>query len=353
MKDFFNLKVDVTHNLIGGQAISLAFEVPADLKQIFSWKAGQHITVRFQIDNKQVRRAYSISSSPSSGDPLTITVKRVNNGVVSNHINDNVQTGDEIEVMPPFGGFILEPSQRHRRTHYFFAAGSGITPLFSMIVCVLCAEPQSIVYLAYGNKNDQTILFKEKLEQLSEQHKQRLTVLHVLSDLSMWSGFKPWRNGILDDDAINALIDNFPPYAQDVQYYICGPGSMNKTIKTSLMKLDVPADRIHMESYGGDIDLDESVQGIAAQAQISLSGKSHTVDIGENQSILEAARNAGLTPPFSCQSGVCGACRAQLNQGSVHMRTQMALDSTEVEKGVILTCQSVATSEHLQLTYDH
>lgn len=167
MNGFFTLKVQATDKLIGGQAISIAFDVPADLKKNFSWKAGQHITVRFQIDNKEVRRCYSISSSPMSGAPLTITVKRVNNGLVSNHINDNVRSADEIEVMPPFGGFILEPNQRHRRTHYFFAAGSGITPLFSMVHSVLCAEPQSVIYLAYGNKNDQSILFKDKLEQLT------------------------------------------------------------------------------------------------------------------------------------------------------------------------------------------
>ena len=352
MTNFYKLKVQDTHNLIGGLAKSVEFEVPMDLKQTFTWKAGQHLTLRFNIDGKQVRRSYSISSSPCSGDPLTITVKRVKNGLVSNHVNDNIQINDEIEVMPPFGGFYLEPNQRHRRTHYFFAAGSGITPLFSMIHSILCAEPQSAAYLVYGNKNDQSILFREKLEQLNDQHQQRLTVLHVLSDLSIWSSFKPWRSGKLNKDTIMALIDNFPPYAQDVQYYICGPGDMNQTVKSVLMNLDAPAERIHHESYGGNIDIDESVKGKAAQAQIHLDGKTQTIQISENQTLLEAARNAQMTPPFSCQSGVCGACRARLTMGSVHMRTTMALEDSEIKKGVILTCQSVATSDNLQLSYD-
>lgn len=168
----------------------------------------------------------------------------------------------------------------------------------------------------------------------------------------MWSSFKPWRSGILGDDAIKALIDNFPPYAQDVHYYICGPGNMNKTIRTALMKLDVPADRIHLESYGANIEIDESIQGIAAKAQISLNNKTQTIQISENQTILEAARNAGMMPPFSCQSDVCGACRARLTKGDIHMRSTMALEDAEIEKGVILTCQSVATSNDLQLSYD-
>ena len=351
MRQFHTLKVKDTTSIIDGIVKSVMFEVPAELTEIFAWKAGQHLTLRFTINGDEVRRSYSISSSPYSGDPLRITVKRVKGGIISNHINDNIKAGDDVDVMPPFGGFYLEPGDNKRRTHYFFGAGSGITPLFSMLHSVMCAEPYSTAYLAYGNKDDKAIIFKEKFEQLSNEHEDRLNVLHVLSDPSMWSSFKPWRKGIIDKSAIEALVNEHPPYAQDAQYYICGPRGMNKAVKTALMSLDVPAERIHMESYGGVVDVDDSIKGQAAIAQIKLDGQIHSINLDEDQTVLEAVRVAELNPPFSCQSGVCGACRAKLQKGTVHMRARMALEDSEIEKGAILTCQSVATSDELSLEY--
>ena len=352
MSDFHTLKVQETKSLIDGMAKSVMFDVPPELTKIFIWKAGQHLTLRFKLNGEEVRRSYSISSSPYSGDPLRITVKRVKDGLVSNHINDNVNAGDDVEVMPPFGGFYLQPGETKRRTHYFFGAGSGITPLFSMLHSVICAEPYSAAYLAYGNKNGKTIIFKDAFEQLCDKHENRLKVLHVLSNPSMWSSFTPWRKGIVDKQAIETLINENPPYAQDAQYYICGPGGMNKAVKAALMSLDVPAERIHMESYGGSVDVDDSIKGQAATAQIKLNSRNRSININEDQTILEAAREAGFKPPFSCQSGVCGACRATLENGTVHMRARMALEDSEIEKGAILTCQSVATSKELVVSYD-
>ena len=351
MKGFHTLKVKEIKSLIDGMAKSVMFEVPAELTEIFAWKAGQHLTLRFKLNGEEIRRSYSISASPYSGDPLRITVKRVKDGLVSNHINDNVKAGDEIDVMPPFGGFYLEPGKTKRRTHYFFGAGSGITPLFSMLHSVMCAEPYSFAYLAYGNKDHKSILFKDKFDQLCAENKDRLDVLHVLSDPSMWSSFNQWRKGIIDKAAIEALINENPPYAQDVQYYVCGPRGMNKAVKVALMSLDVPTDRIHMESYGADIEVDDSVKGQAAKLEVKLDGQTHSIDMAEDQTVLEAVRDSDLSPQFSCQSGVCGACRGRLNRGTVHMRARMALEDNEMEKGVILTCQSVATSDSLSITY--
>ena len=351
MKDFHSLKIKDTKSLIDGMAKSVMFDVPSELAEVFNWKAGQHVTLRFEINGEEIRRSYSISSSPYSKDPLRITVKRVKDGLVSNHINDNMNAGDYVDVMPPFGGFFLEPGKTKRRTHYFFGAGSGITPLFSMLHSVMCAEPYSVAYLVYGNKQDKTIIFKDKFMQLCDENQSRLKVLHVLSSLSMWSGFTPWRKGIVDKQAIEALINENPPYAQDAQYYICGPGGMNKAVKLALMSLDVPADRIHMESYGSENEVDDSIKGQAATAQITLDGQENLIEISESQTILEAARGSGLKPPFSCQSGVCGACRAKLEKGTVHMRARMALEDSEIEAGAILTCQSVSTSDKLKLKY--
>ena len=350
--EFHPLRVIDTRSEIGGMAKTVMLEVPTSLADVFRWRAGQHLSFRFDFDGEEVRRSYSISSSPVSGEPLRITVKRVEDGLVSNHINDTIKTGDVLQVMPPFGGFCLDAGEAQRRTHYFFGAGSGVTPLYAMIRTVLAAEPWSVCHFVYGNRDEKSILLSDELANQVAEHPDRLSLHHVLSGQSMWSGFKAWRQGKVDQEVVKALIDERPPYAQDAQYYVCGPGTMNATVRAALMALDVPADRIHMESYGGAVDADLTVEGIAATAHIHLGGDVVPVEIGADQTLLEAARSAGLKPPFSCQSGVCGACRATLRKGTVHMRARMALEDHDIERMVVLTCQSVATSPELEIAYE-
>lgn len=349
---FYKLRVAKTKREVAGNAKSVSFDIPPNLKDTFTWRPGQHVTLRFELDGADVRRSYSISSSPLSGTPLRITVKRVKGGLVSNYINDNVEVGQTIEVMPPFGGFCLDPDASRRRTHYFFAAGSGITPIFAMLESILISEPHSVAHLIYGNTSAKTILFREELIQLVESHPNRISVQHVLSAPSLWSSFSPWRTGKIDAEAIGAAIDENPPYAQDAQYYICGPGGMNAAGRQALMGLDVPAGRIHSETYGGDIKIDDSVEGIAATARIRIAGTKHEVAVAAGQTVLDALRAASLKPPFSCQSGVCGACRATLSKGTVHMRARMALEDNEIERGAILTCQAVATSADVEIAFE-
>ncbi|MCR9136772.1 MAG: 2Fe-2S iron-sulfur cluster-binding protein [Alphaproteobacteria bacterium] len=349
---FYPLTVQDTREEIGGLAKSVIFRVPDELRRIFAWRAGQHVCLRFVIDGHEQRRSYSISSSLVSGDPLQITVKRVAGGLISNHINDVLERGDVVDVMAPYGTFCLDTAPNLRRTHYFFGAGSGITPLISMIRSVMCNEPHSTAYLAYGNRNADSILFREPLAGLVEGHGERFGLSHVLSAPSMWSGFSYWRKGTVDREAVEALIAENPPYAQDAQYYVCGPGNMNNTVKAGLMLLDVPASRIHMENFGAEVESDTSVSGIAANARIHLDGRTHDVRISQNQTVLEAMRNAGLSPPYSCQSGVCGACRAIVKDGAVHMRARMALEDGEIDNGHVLTCQSVPMTDRLSIQFD-
>ncbi|OBY26582.1 2Fe-2S iron-sulfur cluster-binding protein [Leisingera sp. JC1] len=351
-RHFHPLTVLDTREEIGGLAKTVMFDVPEILRKTFAWRPGQHLSFRFVVEGEEQRRSYSISSSPFTGDPLRITVKRVKGGIVSNHINDNVQKGDVIDVMPPFGGFCLDPAQGARRTHYFFGAGSGITPLYAMLSSVMAAEPNSVAHLAYGNNNEKSILLDDELNGIWTAHPERMSIHHVFSKPSWWSNAGYWRKGIVDKDAIEALITENPPYAQDAQYYVCGPGGMNKAVKTALMSLDVPTKRIHMESYGGTADLDTSVEGIASSMELTLGGAQQTVSISPGQTILEAAKAAGLKPPFSCQSGVCGACRARLVSGDVHMRARMALEDKDIANGAILTCQSLPTTDKLSVSYD-
>lgn len=348
-RKFHTLTVSELREEIDGGARSVTFDVPPELIDLFEWQAGQHLTVRFNIKGKEHRRSYTISNPP--GARLRITVKRVNGGAVSNHIGDNLSPGDETEVMRPFGHFTLIPGALERRTHYFFGAGSGITPLYSMINAVLTAEPHSVAHLIYGNATAGSILFRMELDRLQEQYPDRLSVRHILSDPSVWSRFTPWKKGRINATTIGEALSATPPVAQDAQYWICGPGSMNRDVKAALMGLDVPADRIHMESFGGTTESDTSVSGVAARARIVLNGSVDEIPVAADQTILDAARVAGLAPPFSCQAGVCGACVARLSEGSVHMRNRMALEDGDIARGLILTCQSVATDKRVAVEF--
>lgn len=351
-RNFHKLTVLDTREEIGGMAKTVMFDVPTHLRDTFAWRPGQHLSLRFVINDEEQRRSYSISSSPFTGDPVRITVKRVKDGQVSNYINDTVHKGDVIEVMPPFGHFCLNPGKTARRTHYFFGAGSGITPLFAMLNSVMVAEPSSFVHLVYGNNTEKSILLEDELNAVWTANSERMTIHNIFSNPGWWSSADYWRKGIIDKPAIEALIIENPPYAQDAQYYVCGPGGMNRTVKEALMSLDVPTSRIHMESYGGVSELDISIEGIAADIEMILGGVKHTVVATQGQTVLEAAQAAGLNPPFSCQSGVCGACQAQLINGEVHMRARMALEDADIAKGAVLTCQSLPTSTQVIIRYE-
>jgi len=362
---FYPLPVRATREEIGGAARSLWFEVPAEFADRFAWRPGQHLTLRFVLgeDAEELRRSYTISSSPFSernepaaGSGLRITVKRVRDGRISNHINDHLRVGSVVEVMPPLGGFVLDPKANLRRTHYFIGAGSGITPLRSMIESVLLAEPHSFAHLLFGNRKRDSILLGAELDALAAAHPGRFSIAHVLSAPSAWSGSDHmWRKGKIDRDTLEQWFAERAPYAQDTQYYLCGPGSMNADIKAALQQLDVPAGRIHFESFGGAGSAgatDDSVRGQSAQATILLDGERHQVPIQAGQTLLQAAFEAGLEPPFSCQAGVCAACHAKLVEGRVHMRSRPALADADVEAGSVLTCQAVATCTELTVDFD-
>lgn len=347
MIDAETLTVQHIEREIKGCATSITFHVPPPAQNRFQWQAGQHVTLCFTINGRAVWRSYTISSPP--GAPLRITVKRVTGGEVSNFIADHLSLGDHIQAMPPAGGFKLVPEARKQRTHYFFASGSGITPIYAMIHALLAAEPYSVAYLIYGNTRADQIIFQEPLAQLAETYPARFIIRHVLSQPSMWSWFTPWRRGRIDQDAIAAAIEETPPVAQDVHYWICGPGRMNRDLRAALMAMDVPETRIHMEQFAASEAPENTAVGVAGMVKISLYDQDHEVSVDQGHSIFEAARQAGVALPHSCQSGICGACKAQLVSGQVHMHRAAALERDEIENGRILTCQSVPLSENITI----
>ncbi|MDH2389660.1 ferredoxin--NADP reductase [Streptomyces sp. HNM0663] len=335
---------------IGGEAKSIEFDIPPALGAEFTWKAGQHVTISIRLKGREYRRSYSITNPP--GESLRVTVKRVRNGMVSNHLVDRLQTGDRVDVTRPYGEFVLRPAPQGRRTHYFFGAGSGITPLYAMARTVLRDEPFSYAHLILGNTDRQRILFYEEAQRLHRRHANRCTVRHILSSPRFLDGAVSWRKGRIDLGALKSLFSETPPVAQDVHYWICGPASMNDDLSRALGMLDVPGSRIHSESYGYATPHAIDAAGVDSTGSVTLDGHRTTLAVSARQTFLQAARQAGLQPPFSCESGVCGACRARLHSGDVHHRRQMALDERDVARGYVLTCQAVPASPAFDLTYD-
>lgn len=335
---------------LGQMAKKVEFDVPDALYSVFSWLPGQHITLRLKVEGQDVTRSYTICSSPHTGEALSITVKRVQDGLVSNFINDHCEVGDIIEILPPAGSFYVEASTRHRRTHYLFAAGSGITPIYSMFQSILLEEPDSFVFLLYGNTDEESILFREELQQWCEGYPKNCVVRHILSRPRHTSSC--WRTGRIDEAAVRTFIRTHPPIAQDAHYSICGPGTMNEAVQSALTRIDVPKERIHMESFGGANAGEAGSDSMEAQVTFRLHGKEESIHVRPGQTLLQGILEAGIRPTFACQAGVCGACRAQLSEGEVHMRSHSALDEEDCAQGAILLCQAEARTPTLTIQMD-
>jgi len=326
----------------------------------FEYHAGQHLPIRFSLQDKEARRTYTLSSSPS--DPyLQITVKRVKDGLVSNHINDNIQQGDFIEARPPIGHIYVDCAPRNYRTVYLFAAGSGITPMWSIARTVLAQEPHSHVHLLYGNQSEDTIIFRQALAALQTEYGDRLSVAHMLSAPKKESWSALWstdiindaRKGRIDGDALQWFIDTFRPVSQDCAYYICGPGAMNGTLRDALLSLQVPSEDIHIEYFKAPEKTESATtKGIASLARIRLNGQAHSISVPPGKTLLQAAVDAGLDPPYSCEGGICATCRAKLLHGKVDMPSAPALEQNEISQGIILTCQSWADSSEIEFIYE-
>ncbi len=358
---FHKLRVSEVKNEIA-DAVSVSFEVPAELKQHFNFFPGQYTTLKLVIDGENVNRSYSFCSSPFMNEPLTIAVKRVTGGKGSNFINDNFKPGVEIEAMEPMGNFHSTISENNEKHYILFGGGSGITPVISILKSVLAKELKSKVTLFYGNRNSNSIIFKDKLEVLASQFGERLKIVHIL-DLpeEEWSGYTGF---IVKDLALKLLRENTNLNFQHAEFFICGPTPMMKSVEEALGVLQIPKDRVHIEYFTAKADEDKKAADVGTsvasetpftgktKVKIIYDGNEREFEVNEKETILEAALDAGYDPPYSCMVAACCTCRAKLLSGKVEMDDRESLTDAEISRGYVLTCQSHPKSHGIVLNYD-
>jgi ring-1,2-phenylacetyl-CoA epoxidase subunit PaaE len=344
------------------EAVIVSFEVPPELQQVFGFTQGQYLTLRRDIDGQDLRRSYSICAGLDDGE-LRVGVRKVRDGVFSNWINAHLQPGDTVQVMAPQGRFFVPIEPGSARHHVGIAGGSGITPILSIMKTVLAREPLSRFTLIYGNRQLQSTMFKEEIEDLKNRYMTRLALQLVFSDEQTDS---PLGRGVMNREKIGEFLNALVPAASIDHAYICGPFQMNDEAEAALLAAGVPEERIHIERFGvalpsaasaGQVGavVHEALPGDAKQARITIvrDGLQREITFTEGQpSILDAASAAGLEVPFSCTSGVCGTCRAKLVEGEVRMERNFALDKNEVAAGFVLTCQAHPLTERVTLSFD-
>ncbi len=335
-------------------AVSLAFAVPEGLREAYRFTPGQYLTLRATIEGEDLRRSYSICSGPDDGE-LRVAVKRVEGGVFSNWVNDTLRPGDALQVMTPMGRFGVPPAGGAGRTYAMFAAGSGITPILSIVKTVLAHEPASRVFLFFGNRNTPGILFREQLEDLKDRYLSRLSVFHVLSREQQDI---PALNGRLDPEKLRHLLKLMPPPAAIDQALICGPLAMIEGLEPALLGLGMARERVHVERFTPSPFTRRRPVVVApsarpkALATILHEGTRTVIPVAEGEAIIDAGIRAGLNLPYSCKGGMCCTCRAKVLEGQVEMEVNFSLEPWEVAAGYVLTCQSRPVTGEVTVDYD-
>jgi ring-1,2-phenylacetyl-CoA epoxidase subunit PaaE len=337
-------------------AISMTFAIPKELASDYSFAPGQYLTLRTMLDGEEVRRSYSICSGPDDGE-LRIAVKKVDGGAFSNWAAEDLKAGDELDVMTPTGRFGVAPAPQEARIYVGFAAGSGITPILSIVKGVLAREPKSHFFLFYGNRSTSGMLFLEELEELKDRFLQRFSLFHVISGEEQDI---PILHGRLDGEKVRVLLRSLVPAASVDHVFICGPTGMSEEIEVTCRELGLADDKIHVErfvsEFGGKPRPKKIVEPDAppkALASLIIDGKRREVPVADGEAILDAALRAGIDLPFACKGGMCSTCRAKLVEGKAEMELNYSLEPWELQAGFILTCQARPCTDKVMVDYDH
>lgn len=338
--------------------VSISFIVPEELKDTFAFRHGQNLTLRKQFNGEEARRSYSICTSPSDNE-LKVAVKRVDGGLFSTWANTELKAGDFLDVMPPTGKFNTELNPDQKKNYVAFTAGSGITPILSIIKTTLLTEPQSTFTLVYGNRSKASIIFKEELEALKDKFLQRFRLYHVLSrektDVAV-------NYGRIDAEKCALYFDKLIDITKCDEFFLCGPEQMIFSVRDFLQQQGVPREHIHFELFTVpgqkkstvDTSKDEKkASGPTSKVSVKLDGIQFDFDLPfDGQSVLDAALKQGADLPYACKGGVCCTCKARLLEGEVEMDENWGLEPDEVAAGFILTCQSHPRTEKIVVDFD-
>jgi len=356
MSDFYNIKVANIYKETKDTVV-ITFDIPEDLKEKFQFKQGQHLTLRKEINGEDIRRNYSLCTSPIDNE-WKVAVKTIRNGVFSNYAFNELKKGDELQVMPPHGEFYVEVNEQASNNYIAFAAGSGITPMLSIISTHLLLEPKSTFKLFYLNRMVKSIIFKEELEQLKNQFFGRFQVFYFLTKEKRDI---PFLNGRFDKEKLAVLTKTFIDIPDTNHAFICGPQDMIFLIRDELQSAGLDKEKIHYELFfSGSSEeenkhiaevLDEKADG--TKVTIIDGGKEfHFVMDDDFDNILDGALSAGADLPFACKGGVCSTCKCKVLEGEVKMKVNYALEEKEVAQNFVLSCQAVPVTEKVVVDFD-
>ena len=356
MATFHKLKIKDIYKETDDTSV-ITFVVPSEILNEFKFRQGQHLTLKAEIDGKDTRRSYSLCSSPGDG-VWKVAVKQILGGAFSTFVNEVLKTGDELEVMAPSGNFGVECRPSEEKNYLFFAAGSGITPVLSMVKAHLAAEPQSTCKLFYVNKTAKSIIFKEELEQLRNKYFGRFEIYYFLTkerrDIELF-------NGRFDDEKMEVLTNNFIDIPDTNEVFLCGPEKMVNYVSNYLINNGLPKEYIHFELFVTGLS-DEDIARQERLAKQNVEGIEITIMDGgkefsfimtkEYDNILDAALGAGADLPFACKGGVCSTCKCEVKEGAVEMKINYALSDKEVSQNLVLSCQAVPTTDKVIVDFD-
>ena len=359
MSHFHSLKVRELKKETN-DAVTISFDIPKELKEEFHFKPGQHLTIRMEMDGNEIRRSYSICTAPHE-DTIKVAVKKIDSGLFSNFANLNLKKGHTLDVMAPLGRFSPNIDPDKEGNYLLIAAGSGITPIISILKTVLYSEPKSNVTLIYGNRNTRSIMFKEELEDLKNIFLERLTLYFLLSREKLEA---PILSGRIDKEKLQLYFDKVLKVEEYTDAFLCGPEGMVLDAKSELLARGMPEKKVHLELFTtpgqtpGSIAIkDDQIPSFDPSSEsmvsLKLDGKTYEFSLKYNaESLLDAALGQGADLPYACKGGVCCTCRAKLVEGEVDMTVNFGLEHDEVEAGFILTCQSHPRSEKLIVDFD-
>ncbi|WP_026354149.1 1,2-phenylacetyl-CoA epoxidase subunit PaaE [Massilia niastensis] len=337
-------------------AIAVTFEVPPDLKDTFAYRQGQHLTLRAMIEGEDVRRSYSICSAVQD-DLLRVAIKRTPGGMFSSWANESLQPGATLDVMPPMGHFNVPLDAASERHYLAFAAGSGITPILSIIKTTLQAEPKSRFTLVYGNRASSTVIFRDELTDLKDQYMDRLRLVYVMSreqqDIELF-------NGRITEEKCGQFLQRWIDIRDIDVAFICGPEDMMHGVSRSLQAAGLAKEKIRIELFAASIPKHEHKPrqieaGARHQTEVTVimdgNAASFTMD-KDKESLLDAGLRAGIDMRYSCKGGVCSTCRCKVLEGEVEMDVNYALEDYEVARGFVLSCQSFPVTDKVIVDFD-